>query len=172
MAKKQYDIDIYNFIRSIELNEFTVSEVTRHLLEVHTKMFDKKKNAIQFVYRHLKLLEKQGIVTTQTEKGRKAIVYYWPAQSDGVEEDQILTRAQNTSRHAITKKLQEKIRQYKAEMLTNVGETEAYSEWVDEMPEFAEDVKSHYQHTRDQAKLLLGKVKGFERLLAEYEKRL
>lgn len=57
-------------------------------------------------------------------------------------------------------------------MLTNMGETEAYSEWVQEMPEFADYVKPYYQHTREQAKLMLGKVKGFERLLAEFETQL
>lgn len=53
-----------------------------------------------------------------------------------------------------------------------MGETEAYSEWVQEMPEFADYVKPYYQHTREQAKLMLGKVKGFERLLAEFETQL
>jgi len=172
MPKKQYPIDITNFLRSLTLETFTVTDVTRHLLDIHAQMFDKKKNATQFVYRHLKLIEKQGLIKTLTTNNQKAIVFCWSTQREVVNPDQKLLQVQSNTHQGIINKLQEKIRLYKAEMLTNVGETEAYSEWVTEMPELADDVKSHYQHTRDQAKLMLGKVKGFERLLAQYEARL
>lgn len=175
MAKKQYDIDIYTFIRSLQLEKFTITDVTRHLLEIHHKKFNNnKKNANQFVYRHFKTLEKEGVISGHLVKGGKAIVYRWSTQFDEVRTEQIQASSQtlNASHRTIVKKLQEKIRFYKTEMLTNVGETEAYSEWLDEMPELEADVKPHYQNTRDQAKLMLGKVKGFERLLAEYEERL
>ncbi len=172
MPKKQYDIDIYTFLQSLSLKAFTVTDVTRHLLEIHTKMFDKKKNATQFVYRHLKLLEKHGVIRTLTTNHHKAIVFGWSDQDKEIAKDQTQIHLKSSNHQTIIKKLQEKIRLYKAEMLTCIGETEAYSEWVAEMPELANDVKSHYQQTRDNAKLMLGKVKGFERLLAEYETRL
>lgn len=172
MPKKQYDIDIYTFLRSLTLETFTITDVTRHLLEIHVNMFDKKKNATQFVYRHLKLLEKKGIIKTQTINNQKAIVFCWSAPCEDINKGQKSIQTQSNNDHGIINKLQEKIRLYKAEMLTNIGETEAYSEWVSEMPKFADDVKLHYQHSRDQAKLMLGKVKGFERLLAQYEARL
>jgi len=149
-----------------------VTDVTRRLLDVHMQMFDKKKNATQFVYRHLKLLENQGVIKTLATNNQKAIVFCWSTQPEGVNPDQKLLQTHSNIDQGIINKLQEKIRLYKAEMLTNVGETEAYSEWVTEMPELADDVKSHYQQTRDQAKIMLGKVKGFERLLAQYEARL
>jgi hypothetical protein len=172
MPKKQYDIDILTFIRSLSLDTFTVTDITRHLLEAHVSMFDKKKNATQFVYRHLKFLEKRGIIKTLATNNQKAIVFCWSVQGKDTNEVQRLPQLENKSHERIVNKLQEKIRLYKAEMLTNIGETEAYTEWVTEMPELAGDVKSHYQHTRDQAKVMLGKVKGFERLLAQYEARL
>ncbi|WP_371192953.1 hypothetical protein [Glaciecola sp. SC05] len=172
MPKKQYDIDILAFIRSLSLETFTVTDITRHLLEVYVKMFDKKKNATQFVYRHLKFLEKQGIIKTLTINNQKAIVFCWSVQGEDINDLQKRTHLENKSHESIINKLQEKIRLCKAEMLTNIGETEAYSEWVNEMPELVDDVKSHYQQTRDQAKVMLGKVKGFERLLAQYEARL
>ena len=172
MPKKQYDIDILTFIRSLSLETFTVTDISRHLLEVHLKMFDKKKNATQFVYRHLKLLEKKGIIKTLTTNSQKAIVFCWAVQSEDTSKVQTLPQLVNEIHDRIISKLQEKIRLYRAEMLTNIGETEAYSEWVTEMPELADDVKSNYQHTREQAKVMLGKVKGFERLLAQYEARI
>ncbi|WP_334029851.1 hypothetical protein [Alteromonas sp. P256] len=169
MPKKQYDIDIHDFIRSLSLEKFTVTDVTRLLSEVHVKMFDKKKNATQFVYRHLKLLEREGVIKKLSTNSQNAIVFCWPGHGEDTNRLQKVSHIENKSHMHIIKNLQEKIRLYKTEMLTNIGETEAYSEWVTEMPELADDVKLHYQHTREQAKVMLGKVKGFERLLAQYE---
>ena len=169
MPKKHYDIDILDFIRKHSLVEFTVTDVTRHILEVHTKVFDKKKNATQFVYRHLKLLEKQGVIVTLTTNDKKAIVFGWSEQTKSAGKASKLPQVEKQTNERIISKLQEKIRLYKAEMLANIGETEAYSEWVSEMPELADDVKLHYQHSREQTKMMLGKVKGFERLLSQYE---
>lgn len=172
MPKKQYDIDFYGFMRSLGLRSFTVTDVTSHLLERYSKEFDKKKNAVQFVYRHLKRLSKEGVISAIHGESGKAIVFRWGSESK--EDSKVLQLNEydrNKVNDTIVSKLQEKIRRYKTEMLMSMGETEAYSEWVQEMPDFAEHVKPHYQNTREQAKLLLGKVKGFERLLAEYEAR-
>ncbi len=172
MPKKQYDIDIQSFIRSTSLETFTVTDVTRHLLQIHATLFDKKKNATQFVYRHLKALERQGVIKTLTTNNQKAIVFSWSDYGKTTNEAQEHPPLESKSYEHIISKLKEKIRSYKAEMLTNIGETEAYTEWVNEMPELADDIKSQYQQTREQTKVMLGKVKGFERLLAQYEARL
>jgi len=172
MPKKQYKIDIQSFIRSTSLETFTVTDVTRHLLQVYVTLFDKKKNATQFVYRHLKALERQGVIKTLTTNSQKAIVFGWSDQGKSINKAQKHPPLESKSYEHIISKLQEKIRLYKTEMLTNIGETEAYTEWVNEMPELADDIKSQYQHTREQAKVMLGKVKGFESLLAQYEARL
>lgn len=169
MPKKQYNIDFYTFVSSLELHAFTVEDVTRHLLEAYSEEFDKKKNATQFVYRRLKQLIKEGVLFSTRNENSKAIIFRWCSESN--ESNQRLKQL-NKDNESIVSKLKEKIQRYKTEMLTNLGETEAYSEWIQEMPEFAEYVKPHYQNTREQAKLMLGKVKGFERLLADYEARI
>lgn len=173
MPKKQYDIDFYDFIESLGLHSFTVSDVARQLIERYSKEFDKKKNATQFVYRHLKQLSRQGVISAIRGESGKALVFHWCTEPKGDSKLPPLTEHdRNKDEDIIAAKLQEKIRHYKTEMLMSMGETEAYSEWVQEMPNFAEHVKPHYQNTREQAKLMLGKVKGFERLLAEYEAQL
>lgn len=172
MPKKQYNIDFYSFIVPLGLHSFTVNDVTKHLLERYPKDFDKKKNATQFVYRHLKRLSEDGLISVIHGQCGRAIVFRW---CSGSKEDsklpQLTEHDRSKADDIIATKLQEKIRHYKTEMLMSMGETQAYSEWVQEMPDFAEHVKPHYQNTREQAKLMLGKVKGFERLLAEYEAR-
>jgi hypothetical protein len=171
MPKKKYGIDMHNFLLSLQLKSFTVTSITRHLLAAYSNEFDKKKNAAQYVYRHLKTLEHEGIITSLSGESGKAIVFSWSKKCDEDTETQNVLRGPSKINQEILFKIKEKIRRYKAEMLTNMGEAEAYSEWVKEMPDFAEDVKSHYQYTRDQTKLMLGKVKAFERLLVEYETR-
>ncbi|APD88030.1 hypothetical protein BM527_01090 [Alteromonas sp. Mex14] len=121
------------------------------------------------MYRRLKQLIKEGVLFSSRNENSKAIIFQWCPESN--ESNQRLKQL-NKDNESIVSKLKEKIQRYKTEMLTNLGETEAYSEWVQEMPEFAEYVKPHYQNTREQAKLMLGKVKGFERLLADYEARI
>lgn len=166
MPKNKYNIDFYTFIISLNLHSFTVEDVTRHLLETYSEEFNKKKNATQFVYRRLKQLAKEGVLSSIRLEESKAIVFKWCSESNERSHQPNQTSKNN---EIIVAKLKEKIQRYKTEMLTNLGETEAYSEWVQEMPEFAEYVKPYYQDTKEQTKLMLGKVKGFERLLADYE---
>ena len=81
MPKKQYDIDFHEFIESLGLHSFTVTDVTRHLLETYSNEFDKKKNATQFVYRHLKRLSKEGVISATHGESGKAIVFRWCSES-------------------------------------------------------------------------------------------
>lgn len=171
MPKKPYDIDIRSFLRTLKLETFTVSDITNRLLETHSNLFYKKENAAQFVYRHLKSLERQGVIKTLTKNKNKAILFSLSDQSKEIDKLQNFTQDVASANQLIISKLKEKIHHYKSEMLASIGEAEAYSEWVSEMPELEDDVKSDYQKTRDQAKLMLGKVKGFERLLAQYKGR-
>jgi len=170
MPKKRYDIDILEFLYSLSLEVFTVTDVTRHLLKVHTDTFAKKKDATQFAYRNLKLLEAQGVIKTLNKEDRKGIVFGWSNQTESAVQKQKLLHIEDSEHLAIVEKLQSKIRQCKAQMFTSLGETEAYSEWVAEMPRLAEDIEAHDQHAREQTKLMLGKMQGFERLLAQYQK--
>lgn len=172
MPKKQYSIDLYKFIKTLGLHSFTVSDVTKKLLERHAEEFKKKKNATQYVYRHLKHLSNEGIISAIRRKNGKAIIFH--LKSDRVNNPELISHtvlSTNRVNEAIVLKLKEKIGRYKTEMLISMGETEAYSEWLQEMPDLADEVKPHYQDTKEQAKLLLGRVKGFERLLADFQDR-
>ena len=77
MPKKQYDIDFYDFIEDLGLHTFTVNDVTKHLLERYPNDFDKKKNATQFVYRHLKRLSEDGRISAIHGIRGRALVFRW-----------------------------------------------------------------------------------------------
>ena len=118
----------------------------------------------------MRVISEDGLISAIHGQCGRAIVFRWCSESkEGSKLPQLTEHGRNKADDNIATKLQEKIQHYKTEMLMSMGETEAYSEWVQEMPNFADQVKPHYQNTREQAKLMLGKVKGFERLLAEYE---
>lgn len=171
MPKKLYSIDLYGFILSLDLKFFTVSEVTEKLLAIHSGEFTNKKNATQFTYRHLQNFVNEGTALVSKSESGKANVYRLVESetSDQKQEETPTLVVSHNENDPIALKLQEKILRYKTEMLTNLGETEAYSELAEEVPELAEYVKSRYQYSREQAKMMLGKVKAFERLLSDYQ---
>ena len=171
MPKNLYSIDLYRFILSLDLKFFTVSEVTEKLLAIHSEEFTNKKNATQFTYRHLQNFVKEGTALVSKSESGKANVYRLvESETSDQKQDEIPTLVvSHNEKDPIALKLQEKILRYKTEMLTNLGETEAYSELAEEVPELANYVKSRYQYSREQAKMMLGKVKAFERLLSDYQ---
>lgn len=171
MPKNLYNIDLYSFILSLDLKFFTVSEVTEKLLAIHSEEFTNKRNATQFTYRHLQNFVKEGTALVSKSESGQANVYRLVESetSDQKQEETPTLVVSHNEKDPIALKLQEKILRYKTEMLTNLGETEAYSELAEEVPELAEYVKSRYQYSREQAKMMLGKVKAFERLLSDYQ---
>ena len=60
-----------------------------------------------------------------------------------------------------------KLKHYKAELLLNIGESEAYKEVYSEFPELIEDIQPQYNEARDNNTRILGKIRAIEGLLAQ-----
>jgi hypothetical protein len=67
----------------------------------------------------------------------------------------------------IKKSLTAKLNNYKAELLLNLGETEAYRELYDEFPELVTEIQSQYNEARDNNTKILGKIKAIESLIKQ-----
>jgi len=65
-------------------------------------------------------------------------------------------------KHAL---LLSKLNHYKAELLLNLGETEAYKELYDEFPELVTEIQYKYNEARDNNTKTLGKIKAIESLI-------
>jgi len=65
------------------------------------------------------------------------------------------------------KHLLTKLKHYKAELLLNIGESEAYKEVYSEFPELLEDIQPQYNEARDNNTRILGKIRAIEGLLAQ-----
>ncbi|MDO6488434.1 hypothetical protein Q4503_12025 [Colwellia sp. 6_MG-2023] len=66
-------------------------------------------------------------------------------------------------------KLLSKLNQYKAELLLNIGESEAYKELYSEFPELVDEIQPEFNKARDNNTRILGKIRAIEGLLAQDE---
>ena len=58
-----------------------------------------------------------------------------------------------------------KLNHYKAELLLNIGESEAYKELYSEFPELVDEIQPQYNKARDNNTRILGKIRAIEGLL-------
>ena len=58
-----------------------------------------------------------------------------------------------------------KLNHYKAELLLNIGESEAYKELYSEFPALVGDLQPQYNKARDNNTRILGKIRAIEGLL-------
>ena len=65
--------------------------------------------------------------------------------------------------------LSAKLNHYKAELLLNLGETEAYKEVYSEFPELVDDIQPQYNLARDNNTKILGKIRAIEGLMKHDE---
>ena len=66
-------------------------------------------------------------------------------------------------------KLLGKLNHYKAELLLNIGESEAYKELYSEFPELVDELQPQYNKARDNNTRILGKIRAIEGLLNQDE---
>jgi len=66
-------------------------------------------------------------------------------------------------------KLLSKLNHYKAELLLNIGESEAYKELYSEFPELVDELQPQYNKARDNNTRILGKIRAIEGLLNQDE---
>lgn len=71
----------------------------------------------------------------------------------------------NTKPHTLATKLNH----YKAELLLNIGETEAYTEIYAEFPELVDEIQPQYNVARDNNTKILGKIRAIEGLMKHDE---
>lgn len=60
-----------------------------------------------------------------------------------------------------------KLNIYKAELLLNIGESEAYKELYSEFPELVDEIQPQYNKARDNNTRILGKIRAIEGLLKQ-----
>lgn len=67
------------------------------------------------------------------------------------------------------KNLTAKLNLYKADLLLNIGESEAYKELYSEFPELVDEIQPQFNKARDNNTRILGKIRAIESLLEQDE---
>jgi hypothetical protein len=78
----------------------------------------------------------------------------------------IFTAEKTDGKHTL---LLSKLNHYKAELLLNMGESEAYKELYLESPELVDELQPQYNKARDNNTRILGKIRAIEGLLKQSE---
>lgn len=130
--------------------------------------------AQQYIYKNVLRMEEAGLVTRENSRNGKNIVFKLdPRFVEPAEESVSLISSPNDvkgNNHAvIAGKLREKLAHYKLELLTSIGEAEAYDALCGEIPQIRSEAQELYNQVRDRSSKLLGNVKALESLLAKYQ---
>lgn len=173
MPIKRIDFDVLTFIKSLENNSFTISNLLQHYMKSDECGHDETQAARQYLYRNVMKLQKVGNVYENGHINGKEIRYCL-TQNNLPSTDQPIVNSKKPSKidsTLICNQLLTKIRETKLSLLTRMGETEAYKEWVNENPLLKSGVQDKYNSAKDDSSKLLGKVNAYETLLAMYRKR-
>lgn len=173
MYTTRIDFDVHTFIKDTMPDQFTVTDLTKAYFDSSQTHHTELKSARQYIYRQLQDLVKRHVLVSKKGKdGRSTLYHFTPGEPDhfhsAVEQIQTFQPNQEST---IQSQLIEKIKLNKLELLTSMGETEAFLEWADTQPQLTDEVKSLYKASKDKTSKLLGKVSGYEKLLALYQSR-
>lgn len=158
-----------NVLKDLEIESFTVDQLTEAYLASHNCQHSTKKSARQFVYRNMVRMMKVGSLVRQNENGR------WPHYQLKSKIKPKRTSATSSSKPSDEKTenvnhlkaLKDRLNQHKSSMLCALGEAEEYSDLCEQIPELKNQAQTLYNEARERSATLLGKVKALESLLSD-----
>lgn len=167
---KKVDMNVFlHFLLVIkEMNGFTVSEA-KDVLLLETTEFTDPVETRKFIYRQLtRNVEKGLLKRSEKPDGKvKKVLYsktnlFFTAKIEATSRN---TKTDlNDNKH---NKLLTKLNHYKAELLLNIGESEAYKELYSDFPELVDELQPQYNEARDNNTKILGKIRAIEGLLGQ-----
>lgn len=86
---------------------------------------------------------------------------------DSLQERQLITNEADVNKH---ERLFSKLNYYKAELLLNIGESEAYKELYSEFPDLVNEIQPQFNKAKDNNTRILGKIRAIEGLLENIKK--
>ena len=149
-----------------DMNNFTVTEAKDMLIHEKGEFTDPVETR-KFIYRQLTRNVAKGLLKRieKSDKGIKKTIYVktnlFFASKVGV----LLRKSKVKIDNDKNSKLMLKLNHYKAELLLNIGESEAYKDLYSELPELVDEIQPKYNKARDNNTKLLGKIRAIESLL-------
>ena len=113
--------------------------------------------SLQFINRNLARLTKAGWLEVIKATAKQPELYRWePAEQ--VESPPAAVEALTV--------LRQKLQHHRVELLSTLGETEAYDEICADLPQLQPSVQRQYDAARDRSLKLLGRIRALETLIA------
>lgn len=164
------DIFVAQIITAPNVDHFTTSDVRSAYIALKNDPTIDPIVIRRKVYAELLKLEKKGWLkkSISNKKGltRFSKTKLFDAHKLPIETTNNISKnkpAENDKQQHITTKLNH----YKAELLLNIGEAEAYKELYTEFPGLVDEIQPKYNKARDNNTKILGKIRAVEGLLQQ-----
>lgn len=163
------DIFVAQIISAPNFDNFTTSEVRASYIAMKNDPSLDPISLRRKLYAELLKLVKKGwlIKKNSNNKGAtrfKKTEFFDTHYLNSIQPTQLLNSNIEKETH---KNLVAKLNHYKAELLLNMGESEAYKELYSEYPELIEEIQPLFNTAKDNNTRILGKIRAIEVLLKQ-----
>jgi hypothetical protein len=161
---------VAQIIVATNFDQFTTSDVRSAYLVLKSEPTLEPSTVRRKIYGELLKLVKKGWLKKIIPKN-KGLTRFSKTEFFDVKAITLRTKCESTN--SLNKpdgkqgKLLGKLNHYKAELLLNIGESEAYKELYSEFPELVDELQPQYNKARDNNTKILGKIRAIEGLLKQ-----
>jgi len=160
---------VAQIIATTNCNHFTTSDVRSTYLVLKDDPSLKPTSVRRKIYAELLKLVRKGWLEKLIPKNNKGPTRFSKTTLFNAEQLQLKTEDEPTEViKGIDKKMEQllsKLNIYKADLLLNMGESEAYKELYLEFPELIDEIQPKYNKARDNNTRILGKIRAIEGLM-------
>jgi hypothetical protein len=168
----KFDPFVAQIIVETNFDHFITSDVRSAYFALKTNPSLEPSNIRRKIYAELLKLVKKGWLK-KSVSNKKGFTRFNKTKLFDVDAITILAKLDATNslekRGDKQVKLFGKLNHYKAELLLNIGESEAYKELYSEFPELVDELQPQYNKARDNNTRILGKIRAIEGLLKQDE---
>jgi hypothetical protein len=160
---------VAQIIATTNFNHFTTSDVRSTYLVLKNDISLEPTTVRRKIYAELVKLVKKGWLEKLIPKNNKGATRFSKTALFDIKLLQLKTECEPTEViKDINKKKEQllsKLNIYKADLLLNMGESEAYKELYSEFPELIDEIQPKYNKARDNNTRILGKIRAIEGLM-------
>lgn len=163
------DVFVAQIIKAPNFDNFTTSDVRSSYITLSNDPSLDPTVVRRKLYAELLKLVKKGWLNKKST-GRKGSTRFSKTELFDPEYLEALQANKSTAKYFKEEKqknLIAKLNHYKAELLLNIGESEAYKELYSEFPELVEEIQPQFNKARDNNTRILGKIRAIEGLLEQ-----
>ena len=163
---------VAQIIAATNFDHFTTSDVRSAYFALKKDLSLEPTSVRRFIYAELLKLVKRGWLT-KPKSNKKGFTRFH--KTDFFDANEITLLAITIVKESANaeddkqEKLLTKLNHYKAELLLNIGESEAYKELYSEFPELVNEIQPKFNKAKDNNTRMLGKIRAIEGLLEQYK---